>query len=322
MATKQVRLLSLLAIGALAFGACSGTPARLRGRERRRVRLCGHRHPGRGRPPDPGRRGGQVQRRDGPHRPARRRRLEPGPLRGPPVRLRERRERPRRLHRERPRGRRLRAGVPEPLAQGLQLHHRDVVRLHGPDGDRRRGVPGHHLSPPHRLQVERQELRQLLRRDGGLQVPRRDDRRVAGEGRRQPEDRLHGDLPDPRGAAPRQRDHARRQGDLPRVHDGHPVHQHLARPGEGEGRRGVPVRRGRPGRLHRRRHRCRGRRRPGEGQVGGHLRPPGLLPRRGLPDGALLDLGSRSTPASPTRSRARRTRPATSTSTPTPRRWA
>ena len=43
-----------------------------------------------GEPPDPRRRGGQVQRRDGPHRTARRRRLEPGPLRGPAVPLRER----------------------------------------------------------------------------------------------------------------------------------------------------------------------------------------------------------------------------------------
>ena len=134
----------------------------------------------------------------------------------------------RRLHRERPRGRRLRAGLPQPGAQGLRLHHRHVVRLHGPDGDRRRGVPGPYLPAPDRLQVERQELRQLLRRDGGLQVPRRHARRVARQGRRQPEDRLHGDLPDPGGAPPRQRDHARRQGDLPRVHDGRPVHQHLA----------------------------------------------------------------------------------------------
>ena len=56
-------------------------------------------------------------------------------------------------------------------------------------------------------------------------------RRLARQEGRQPEDRLHGHLPDPRGAPPRQRDHARRQGDLPRVHDGRPVHQHLARPG-------------------------------------------------------------------------------------------
>ena len=122
------------------------------------------------------------------------------------------------------------------VAQGLQLHHRHVVRLHGPDGGGRRGVPRHHLPPPDRLQVERQELRQLLRRDGGLQVPRRHARRIARQEGRQPEDRLHGDLPDPGGAAPGQRDHARRQADLPRVHDGHPLHQHLARPGQGAGR--------------------------------------------------------------------------------------
>ena len=73
------------------------------------------------------------------------------------------------------------------------------------------GIPGHHVPAPDRLQVERQELRQLLRRGRGLQVPRRHARRLAGEEGRQPEDRLHGDLPDPRGAPPRQRDHARRQ---------------------------------------------------------------------------------------------------------------
>ena len=105
-----------------------------------------------------------------------------------------------------------------------------------PMADGRRGIPRHHLPAPDRLQVERQELRQLLRRDGGLQVPRRHARRLAGQEGRQPEDRLHGDLPDPGGAAPRQRDHARRQGDLPRVHDGRPLHQHLARPGQGDGR--------------------------------------------------------------------------------------
>ena len=51
---------------------------------------------------------------------------------------------------------------------------------------------------------------------------------LARQGRRQPEARLHGHVPDPRGAPPRQRDHARRQGDLPRVHDGRALHQHLA----------------------------------------------------------------------------------------------
>ena len=190
--------------------------------------LRGNRHTGRGRPADPRRRGRQVQRRDGPHRAARRRWLEPGPLRRPAIRLPERGRQPCRLHRARPRGRGLRTGLPEPRPEGLRLHHRDVVRLHGPDGDRCRGVPRGHFPASDRVQVERQELRQLLRRDGGLQVPRRHAGRVTGQARRQPEDRLHGHLPDPRGAAPRQRDHARRQADVPRVHDGHPLHQHLA----------------------------------------------------------------------------------------------
>ena len=224
-------------------------------------------------PPDPGRRVRQVQRRHGPHRAARRRRLEPGPLRGPAVPVRARRQQPRRVHRARPRGRGLRAGLPQPRAQGLRLHHRHVVRLHGPDGDRRRGVPGPDVPPPDRLQVERQELRQLLRRGRGHEVPRRDARRLPRQGRRQPEDRLHGHVPDPRGASPGQRDHAWRQGDLPRVHDGRPLHQHLARPGEGARRRRLALRRGRPGGLHRRRHPGRGGRRQGEGQVGRHLRP-------------------------------------------------
>ena len=53
-------------------------------------------------------------------------------------------------------------------------------------------------------------------------------RRVARQDGRQHEDRLHGDLPDPGGAPPGQRDHAWGQADLPRVHDGRRVHQHLA----------------------------------------------------------------------------------------------
>ncbi len=192
---------------------------------------------------DPRDRGGQVQRRHGPHRTPRRRRLEPGPLRGPDRHVRDRGRHPRRLHRERARGRRLRADLPVARPQGLRLHHRDVLRVHGPDGDRRHRVPRPDVPPPDRVQEQRQELRQLLRRDGGLQVPRRHARRLAREGGRQPEDRLHGHLPDPRGAPARQRDHARREADLPRVHDGRRVHQHLARPDQGEGRRHRAVRR-------------------------------------------------------------------------------
>ena len=102
-----------------------------------------------------------------------------------------------------------------------------------PMDDRSQGIPGHHLPAPDRLQVERHQLRQLLRFGRGHEVPRRDARRFASQEGRQPQDRLHGHLPDPRGAPPRQRDHARGQADLPRVHDGHPVHPHLARPGQG-----------------------------------------------------------------------------------------
>ena len=57
---------------------------------------------------------------------------------------------PRRLCRAGARGRRLGAGVPEPRAQGLRLHHRHVVRLHGPHGDRGRRVPRRDVPAPHR----------------------------------------------------------------------------------------------------------------------------------------------------------------------------
>ena len=46
---------------------------------------------------------------------------------------------------------------------------------------------------------------------------------LAGQARRQPEDRLHGHLPHPGGDPPRQRHHAGRQADLSGVHDGHPL---------------------------------------------------------------------------------------------------
>ena len=67
----------------------------VRGLRRRLVERCPERRRSQRRSertgaPDPGYRGGQVQRRHGPHRPARRRRLEPGPLRGPAVRRAER----------------------------------------------------------------------------------------------------------------------------------------------------------------------------------------------------------------------------------------
>ena len=66
-------------------------------------------------------------------------------------------------------------------------------------------------------------------------------------------------------------------GDLPRVQDRRPVHQHLARPAEGARRRGLAVRRRRRRRLHRRRHAGGRRRRGREEEVGRHVRPPLLL---------------------------------------------
>ena len=190
MVTTRLRLLSLLTAASrrlrclFEHGRAErfGGRRRLGCRQRLRRDRDGRRCDG---SPDPRCRRRQVQRRDGPHRPAQRQRLEPGPLRGPPVRLRERAGRARRLHRARARGCRLGAGLPQPVAQGLQLHHRHLVRLHGPDGDGGRGIPRHHVPAPDRLQVERQELRQLLRRDGGLQVPRRDARRIARQEGRQ-----------------------------------------------------------------------------------------------------------------------------------------
>ena len=110
------------------------------------------------------------------------------------------------------------------------------------------------VPPPHRLQVERQELRQPLRRDRGHEVPRRHAGRVARA--RSTATRSSATWPpsrSPRSSAWATRSCAASR-DLPRVHDGRRVHQHLARPGQGEGGRDRAVRRRRAGRLHRRRH--------------------------------------------------------------------
>ena len=92
MAATRLRLLSLLAAAVVIFGACSNSAATPSGSAVRAAQRATA--PGPARPagadlqiPEVDRR--QVQRRDGPHRAARRRRLEPGPLRGPPVPLRE-----------------------------------------------------------------------------------------------------------------------------------------------------------------------------------------------------------------------------------------
>ena len=50
--------------------------------------------------------------------------------------------------------------------KGFKLIYHHLVRLYGSDRRRGRGVPRHHVHPPHRLQDQQHELRQPLRRDG------------------------------------------------------------------------------------------------------------------------------------------------------------
>ena len=106
-------------------------------------------------------------------RAAQRRRLVAGPRRGPPLRPEGARQEGRHdLQGERPRGT---AGLPgdrQPRARREQDHLRDLVRLHGRDGGGRQEVPGRLLRACHRLQ-DRQELRQLLRRRRGRDLPLR-----------------------------------------------------------------------------------------------------------------------------------------------------
>ena len=91
--------------------------------------------------------------------------------------------------------------------------------------------PNSGLHPRQRLQVQPEELRQPVWRDGRHEVPGRHAGRVARQTGWQSQARLHGDVPDPGGAAPGQRLHAGREEDVPRVHDGCPLDQHLARSG-------------------------------------------------------------------------------------------
>ena len=83
MVSRRLRFASTLFAGLLVVSACQTRPGWVRRRIRRRERLPGRRGPGRYQRPDPRGRGRQVQRRDGPDRAPRRRRLEPGALRGP-----------------------------------------------------------------------------------------------------------------------------------------------------------------------------------------------------------------------------------------------
>jgi hypothetical protein len=72
------------------------------------------------------------------------------------------------------------------------------------------------------------QLRQSIWRDGEYEVLGRNASRLACQIGRQSEGRLHGHVPDPGGDPPRQRHHVGREGNLPGMHDGHPLDQHLA----------------------------------------------------------------------------------------------
>ncbi len=100
----------------------------------------------------------------------------------------ERAEHARRLRRERARRRRGRAGHPRPGPQGLRPDLHDLLRLHGPDRDRGRGVPRHDVHPRVGLQDQQQELRQPVRRHGRHEVPGRHGRRLPRQGRRHHQD--------------------------------------------------------------------------------------------------------------------------------------
>ena len=256
MANRLRTPLVLLAAGALLVSACAGRrePQPRRGRGRRRVR--GRRR--RAGDPDPRDRRGQVQRRDGPHRTARRRRLEPGPLRGPDLPVREHARLARRLHRERPRGGRLGAGLPEPRR----------ARASTSSSARRFG----YMDPmatvaeefPDQTFLHLTGYKSNGKNFGNFFGAIEDMKYLAGmlAGSRakldgNPKIGYMATFPIPEELRLGNAIMLRRQEDLPRVHDGRPLHQHLARPGQREGGRRVALRRRRRRRLHRRRHAAR-----------------------------------------------------------------
>ena len=216
--------------GACSSSSGSAAPSGRRGVRRRVGRMRRHRDEGRQRgPPDPGDRIRQVQRRDGPHRAARRRRLEPGPLRGPAVPVRARRRTPTsRTSSSSPR-------APTPSRSSAAWRARAST-----SSSARRSATWTRWRPSPRSSRTSTFLHLTGYKSNGKNFGNffgavEDMKYLAGmlagsraKAGRQPEDRLHGHLPDPGGAPPRQRDHARRQADLPRVHDGRPLHQHLA----------------------------------------------------------------------------------------------
>ena len=105
-----------------------------------------------------------------------------------------------------PEGPQVVAGDRQPRPRRQQDHLRHLVRLHGRDGRGREEVPGRLVRARDRLQ-DREELRQLLRRRRGRDLPLRHRRRRRDEeGRR----RLHRPVRDPRDHPPRERVRARR----------------------------------------------------------------------------------------------------------------
>ncbi|CAA9581271.1 MAG: Nucleoside ABC transporter, periplasmic nucleoside-binding protein, partial [uncultured Thermomicrobiales bacterium] len=236
----------------------------------RRPRLDLGPRPGSDRPP-----GGDAQRRDG----------LPGERAGEP-------------------GRR-RARYP-PVRRGRgenHLHH--LLRLHGPDDQRRRKLSRDRLRPHLRLQ-DRRERRYRLRQDRGAALRLRPD---CGRDDGVEPDWLRRRLPHPRGDPRHQRLHSRRprdesRGDRPRRLD-----EHLVRPPEGAaGCRSAARRRRRrhrpapghprsaaggrsPRRLRRRLQRRHGHDRPGRGPDQPDLALGGLLHRH-RPEGAGRHLGT------------------------------
>jgi hypothetical protein len=190
-------------------------------------------------------------------RAAQRRRLVAGPRSRPSLRPEGARQEGRHdLQGERPRGTAGLTGDRQPRARREQDHLRDLLRLHGRDGGGREEVPGRLLRARYRLQ-DRQELRQLLRRRRGRDLPLRDRRGCRDQ---EQHGRLHRPVPDPRDHPARERLRTRRPAREADREGEARLDEVVVRPGEGaEGRR-------EPGRGRRGRDRPE-RRQPGGGAV-------------------------------------------------------
>ena len=202
-------------------------------------------------------------------RAAQRRRLVAGPRQRTPLRPEEaRQERDHDVQGERPGGAADLPGDRQPRPRRQQDHLRHVLRLHGRDGGRREEVPGRLLRARDRLQ-ERQELRQLLRRGRGLDLP---VRHGGGRGDEEGRHRLRRPVSDPRGDPARERLCAGSAGCAPGGEGQARLDEVVVRPGEGE-EGGREPRRRRRGRDRPERRQPGGRPvRPVEGAAVGRLR--------------------------------------------------